>query len=291
MGPVQFPGRFLFLHEVFGVEIDQVPHDHGDLRIKLRSRSFHDLFPDQLLRGSLPVDPVGRQRIICVRHGNNPGNLGNLFPFQSVRISCAVVPFMMIMGADADIGIIPDTGKNLVSQHRMLLDFLIFFRCQVCLFVDNGVRDADLSDVVQHAGIIDPPAFFLIFAHQFGNPPGVLRDAHGMPVGIFVLGVDGRNQRRRDLFKQALRLLLLFRQPFQFFMLILVDPLVPGPDQNDSDKRQQSGEYARDAGQVLIENYVPGPDRHLQQQCGNRNNKSRFPVKNHQADHADIRKG
>ena len=282
---------FPFLHVVSGVLVNQLLHDPGYGRVKLRSRSCDDFLPDHVLRNWPPVAPVGGQRVICIRDGNNPGNLRNCFPFQSVRIPCSVVPFMMVMGPDADIRIIRDTGKDLVAQHRVFLDFLVFFRCQVFLFGNDGVVDADLADVVKQSGIIYLPAFLFAFPHFFGNPPRVFRHPHGMSVGILVLCIDCRHKRLRGLLKQALRLLLLFCQLLKLFLPVHFNPLVPGPDHNNGDNRQERAENTRNDSHIPVENDIPRPDRDLCENCRQGNNKPGLPVKNHQADNTDIGEG
>ena len=135
----QFPHRFLLLDEVLAVHVNHVPHDHGDLRVKLRAGPGDDLLPDQLLRNRQPVAPVGRQGVVGIRHGNDPRDFRDLLPLQPFRIAGAVVPFMMVMRADPDIRIVLDAGKNLVAQHRVLLYDFIFFPRQLAFLVDNAV--------------------------------------------------------------------------------------------------------------------------------------------------------
>ena len=112
-----------------------------------------------------------------------------------------------------------------------------------------------------------------------------------MAVGIFVLGVDGRDQRRDRLLEQALGELLPLPELFHFLRLVLHDLPVAGPDQDNRDGRQQVDGHARDTGQRLAEKGVIKPERELDQQRAHGGDKARPAVIHHQADNAHIAEG
>ena len=109
----------------------------------------------------------------------------------------------------------------------MRLDHGIFFICELCLTVDNGIRHANLSNVMQKSHVI------YVFTVLFGKSKllrqhsGIFRNAHGMTSGIFILGIDGVRQRLHDFNGKCLDLIVGIDIP---------DDDVEGPNKEEHDQ-------------------------------------------------------
>ena len=114
----------------------------------------------------------------------------------------------MVVCPDAQIRRLLDAGEDLVAVDRVHFDLGKFFICQLAVLIDDRVRHADLTHVMQQRREIHLLAVFFALARLPGDLNGVHGHAGGMTVGVFVLGVDGVGQRFRRLFKHGVLFLL-----------------------------------------------------------------------------------
>ena len=155
----QLPYRIALLHLVLGIRIDQVHHDLGDPGIELCSGPFYYLLAHDRLSNRSPVASVGGHRIVSIRHGYDPGYLRDILALPAFGIALSVITLMMVMGADAQIGVLTDARKDLVTHYGMLLDDVIFFRSQFSVLVDYGIIYTDLAYIMKKSGIVNLVAF------------------------------------------------------------------------------------------------------------------------------------
>ena len=92
----------------------------------------------------------------------------------------------------------------------MLLDDVEFFFGELAGLVDNGIRDADLSYVVEKGSKVDLLAFFVILAYELCDLNGILGNSRGVTVRIRVFGVDHLSVRFDEFLKELLLSFFLF---------------------------------------------------------------------------------
>ena len=205
-------------HAVFQIQIDQVQHDFGILRIKLRPHALDQLFTHLLLRNRLAVAALGGHGIIGIRNGDDTCDIGNIFPLQPVGIASPVIAFVMVVCPDAQIRGLLDTGENPVAVNRVELDLVKLFVGQFAVLVDDRVRDTDLPYVVEQPRKVYLFAVLLGFARLPGNLRGVHGHTGRVTVGVFVFGVDGRRKRLCRLLEQVMHVLLFFSVAFNLLL-------------------------------------------------------------------------
>jgi hypothetical protein len=145
----------LFVERVFRVLCYDCKHTFRDFRIKLRSHIEPQFIPHLFLRQIVAVASVGGHCVIAVCHGNDPRRKRDVFAAFAVRVALAVIAFMMIPGADAQVGGAADAGQDLVSDDRMLFDRGKFFVRQPPFLGNDRIRNADLADIMQKCSKIN----------------------------------------------------------------------------------------------------------------------------------------
>ena len=80
----------------------------------------------------------------------------------------------MEVRAYAEVRELVDLGENSVTFFRVLLDDVEFFIGEFARFVDNGVRDADLSYVVEKGSEVYLLAFLVALAGELCDLYGIL---------------------------------------------------------------------------------------------------------------------
>ena len=152
-------------------------HDLRVLGIKLGTGAFNDLLANSLLGNGLPVASFGSHGIICIGNGNDTRDFGNVLAFKLVGIPLAVVPFMMVMSSDGQIGILADSGQDLVAYLGMLLHDLVFFPGELAFLVDDMLGNTDLTHVMEKRNIIDVLAILVTHSRKLRDLLGILRNS------------------------------------------------------------------------------------------------------------------
>lgn len=92
---------------------------------------------------------IGVHDIVTVSYGYDAGIQWNISSFQSIRITFAVIAFMMMAGNISGLFEQRDIFQNLTADDGVLFCDSIFFGSQSGWLVQNRIRDTDLSYVVQ----------------------------------------------------------------------------------------------------------------------------------------------
>ena len=163
-----------------------------------------------MLRQGIPVTAFGGHGIIGIGDGDDSGVFGDILALEAVRVTLPVVPFMMIVGTDAQVGRLLYAGENLIAVNRMHFDLGKFLGGQLAFLVEDIILDADLAHVMEQGGKIDFFAFLVVLAGSTRNLQGILCHTGGVTAGIFILGVDGIGKCLRRLFKHRVFLFLCF---------------------------------------------------------------------------------
>ena len=94
-------------------------------------------------------------KYVMICNGDYSCRLGNLLFFEAVRIACTVVLLMVASSAPCKVRHFFDISQDTATQNRVLLYQLELLVCELAVFIDDGVRDTDLSDVVKKTHHID----------------------------------------------------------------------------------------------------------------------------------------
>ena len=110
--------------------IQQSEKNICDFRIELSSSVFAYFFINCFFWKRITVNTAGIHCIIAVGNSNDPRKDRNLFPFQTVRITMAIITLMMRTG---DFGYMIDDRnifQNLSADNCMFLNNSVLFVCQ-----------------------------------------------------------------------------------------------------------------------------------------------------------------
>ena len=88
---------------------------------------------------------------------------------------------------------------DVVADCCMGLDYLPFVLGQGAFFVQDGVWDADLADIVQDAGNFQGLDFLLGEAQFDAESKRDAGDSFGVTFSIFVLGLNRICERKQDI--------------------------------------------------------------------------------------------
>ena len=230
-------GGFL-LHLVFRVHVDHVEHDLGEFGGELGADALDHLFPHDVLGDGVAVAAVGGHGVVGVRHGDDPGDLGDLVALQALRVAPAVVALVVIARADAEPGGILDAGEDLAAHHGVHLDLGELLVREPALLGEDLDGHADLAHVVEQSGEVDLLAYFLGFSGLFRDLQRVFRDAMRMSIRVFILCVNGACQRLGGLFKQKL---LLFSPALGLVVFIRLSSMHIGIDADHNQRDKERG--------------------------------------------------
>ena len=166
--------------------------DH--LRVELRPGAADDLLDGETMGGGLPVGPFRRDRVVGVGEGHDPGPHGDLPPLQLVGIAGPVVAFVVGPDDPGDLLELDDGTEDVLAPGGMLLDQLELGVGQLAGLIQDALRNGDLAHVVEERGQFEVAQLLLAEAHFCGDLHREFRDPGRVKAGVFVLGVDGRNQ-------------------------------------------------------------------------------------------------
>ena len=100
---------------------------------------------------SLPVRAIGSHGVEGVCHRKNAGKRGIVWAAKTVRISCSVPALMVIADNGSLLRAQTKVLDDAFADERMGLDYRELIICELAWFVENGIVDPDLADVVECA--------------------------------------------------------------------------------------------------------------------------------------------
>ena len=198
------------LHGIFGIKVDEVEHVPCKFRVELCADTLNEFLSYDVLRDRVTVTSSGSHGVICIGACDDPCDLRNLLALESVRIALTVVTLVMEVSAYAEVRELVDLGEDAVTLFRVLLDDVEFFVGELAGLVDNGVRDADFSYVVEKGSEVDLLAFFVVLACELCDLNGILGNSGGVTIRIRVFGVDHLSVRFDEFLKELLLSFILF---------------------------------------------------------------------------------
>ena len=83
------------------------------------------------------VNTPGTHSVIAVSHGNDPCVNRNLFSGKSIRISIAIVTFVMAAGNFENMGKKSNVFQDLSTNNRVLLNKAVFVICKPGWFIQD----------------------------------------------------------------------------------------------------------------------------------------------------------
>ncbi len=114
----------------------------------MRNISCHD-FNHLLESKSGAIGAIFCQRAVHVGDGNDARFQRQLLSAQAVRITGAVQFLVMRPSNRRQLAKRSDARKDLARQPRMLLHHAPFLGIQLSRFVENGIRNPELADIMQ----------------------------------------------------------------------------------------------------------------------------------------------
>ena len=162
------------MHRIVGITVDQFKHYLGELRVELRPHALDYLISHHVLGQRVTIASFRCHCVIGISDRNYPGNFRYLLPFQTVGITLTVVA---LMSADAEGGIFAYFLEYLVSDDRVGLYHAELLVRKLAVLVDYILRNAYLSNVMEHTCKVNILTLLLAFTHGFCNHYGVLRNS------------------------------------------------------------------------------------------------------------------
>jgi hypothetical protein len=125
------------------------PERRHHLRVELPPRELFQLGDRHFVRASRAIDAVARDRVEGVGDGEDARVEVDLFGAQAARVT-RPVPLLVVLPDDARRPFQKfDALQNLLAVHGVTAHVHPFLRAELRGLVQDGVRHADLADVVQ----------------------------------------------------------------------------------------------------------------------------------------------
>ena len=164
--------------------------------------------------GNLQEDIATQAELERVRDPDHPCELGDLVSGQPQRVAAAVDPFVVVHDPGERLVQEPDLPHDLQPAHGVQLDGGVLLVGQRPVLGEDLGGDAELADVVQHAGVAQGLHALRAHPQLPGDHHRGARNPGAMPARERVLGLHRLAQRRqRRVVGLPLRERLLHRPP------------------------------------------------------------------------------
>ena len=124
-------------------------------------------------------------------------------PLSAVRVALAVPALVVVVDDGVGVHQEADALADLAARVAVLLDDRVFLRRQLAGLLEDGVRDDDLSHVVQRRAEANDLDLARGQGKLLGDDPGVLRQAAAVAAGVGVAALDGLGERQRGVEGEA----------------------------------------------------------------------------------------
>jgi hypothetical protein len=145
------------------------------------------------------------QRLVDVGHRQHARRVVERVAVEPPRVARAVELLVVQRGRTREVGEGAHARQDVPREARVPAHRLALLVGQPPRLVEDAVRDAELPDVVQHAGPPQPLALGRVHAARAGDALGVRGDVGGVAEGVGRLGVDDLGERARHLVEAARR--------------------------------------------------------------------------------------
>jgi hypothetical protein len=193
------------------------------------------------------VGAVLKERGIDVGDGDDSRFDGKLVGLEAGGIAGAI-EFLVVLGDDpGEFFERLDAAKYFAAESGMFANDLPLDDVELAGFVEDGIRDAELADIVKQGRSLNEPSTVAGDAHVAGDMCGGVPDAEGMAVGEGRFGVDNIGKSLTDIVD------LFAASAEHCSWLEIEDSLALHAGAVVSPKAAVRGESARDAHQLGIE--------------------------------------
>ena len=174
------------LAHLLAVRVDELDERVGELGVELGARAALDLADRDLVAERAAVRAVRGHRVVGVGDRDDAADQRDVLTRQAARVAAAVEPLVVAPAA---------VDQAVQARHRLedalaLLGVLAEHRDllgrQLAGLVEHVVADADLADVVHHAGLDDPADLGSGRVRPRAEDLGVHRDALGVAARVEV---------------------------------------------------------------------------------------------------------
>src|SRR5205823_1428854 len=146
---------------------------------------------------SLAVGAVRGKRVINVRDLKNARGEWNLFALQPVRVSGAVLLFMVVTNDRQHIAEGSERRANSLPLDRVQLHDFSFLGSQRAGFEQYALRHRQLADIVYETASAQGEAQVLGKSQFFPQRDGIFREAVTVPFGIGILRLDCQREAKQ----------------------------------------------------------------------------------------------
>ncbi|MPM70410.1 hypothetical protein SDC9_117365 [bioreactor metagenome] len=190
-------------------------------RVKLRSRTGGYFTEGAVAALRLSVRAVIGDGVVAVANGDNPRHQGDLVPRQSVGVSPAVIPFMMMSDRLRDFPHLVHLIQSVRSVFRVHLNVPVFLPRQISGLVQDAVGDNGLPDIMDKGCVVDFRTELLGYFETFRQPK---RQGGNVRTVVLCVGVMGF-QELQEGHDDAVRHVLV--KQAHFLLLSVHDALKP----------------------------------------------------------------
>ncbi|MNS40005.1 hypothetical protein D3C72_723060 [compost metagenome] len=152
----------------------------------MAARESPKLIHGNLCTKGLTVGPILGHRIERIAHRNDPCFQKDLVPFQPMRVTAPIEPFMMLLNNRRNLPVV-GLLDHFCPICRMLLNHFILLTGQSAWLIQNFFRNMNLANVMQNGGDRQILQLFFIKLQLLGNLHGVLSDPITMHISVAVL--------------------------------------------------------------------------------------------------------
>src|SRR6185503_18418997 len=138
----------------------------------------------------LAVGPRGRHRREGVGDREDPGDTRDRLAGEPIEIALAVPPLVVMTDTGSDGIKVREVADDHVAEGDVLLHDRVLALGEATRLAEDGVRDADLADVVEPPGDLDGAELFGRQADATTDERRVPRHVVGVALGVAILRID-----------------------------------------------------------------------------------------------------
>jgi hypothetical protein len=178
----------------------------------------HRLGPGQ----ARPIGAIRRERVVNVGHRHDTRAQRDQLAAQPVGVAAAVVPLVVVPYDDRALREELERRDNLSAEDRMAAHHGPLLVAERTGLAQHALRDPDLPQIVQQAGLRDDIGGRGRDAGRERDPPRERRDALGVPPRVDVLGLERVGQAQQALEAGLLQSAIRFAQVDRVLQRLLV---------------------------------------------------------------------
>src|SRR5713101_4402971 len=187
------------LQDGVGQLAESLHKDGHQLAVKLRIGAALELGKGVGGTARFLIGPVGGDGVVGVSDGDDARAQRNLSAVEGIRVTGAVEELVVMLDHLRDARDGAERLENLGAEVHVGLHGLPLLRIERAALIQYGLRDAHLSDIVEHSRQPDLFHVGIVHAQRLGDERGISGNFLGVALGVVVFGVNGKRQRRHGV--------------------------------------------------------------------------------------------